>query len=78
MIEGIDLEDDDEVCNGETEPEKSPENEHSDVSFQWIFFFFVRFFVIFIIKALTYNHELLYHATTALSSKIDFIYLNLI
>jgi len=31
MIEGIDLEDEDEVCNGDIEPEKNAENEHSDV-----------------------------------------------
>ena len=33
MMEGIDLEDEDDVCNGDIEPDKNPENEHSDVRF---------------------------------------------
>ena len=37
MIEGIDLEEEEEVCNGEiVEPDKTAEHEHSDVRFHSI------------------------------------------
>ena len=56
MMEGIDLEDDEEVCNGDIEPDKNPENEHSDVRF-----YLLSFLNLDNIQKFSYSFHLFYH-----------------
>ena len=77
MMEGIDLEDDEEVCNGDIESDKNPENEHSDVRF---FYFLLKsrqyskifsFFSPFLSHIILFLYCYFYYASTALKAQIS-------